>query len=84
LDSSDPEDQFRWELPFRTEYLGLKAQEAETLLKRERPLDQMYRYPSDAKGNPWRGIIGFEAKDFLRKLENIKEDFCRLEKQIFA
>ena len=79
-----PEDRFRWELPFKTEYLGFTAQEVETLLKRERPLDQMYRYPSDTKGNPWRGIIGFEAKDFLRKLENIKEDFCRLEKQIFA
>ena len=39
---------------------------------------------SDREGNPWRGIIGFEAKDFLSKLENIKEDFCRLEKQIFA
>jgi hypothetical protein len=79
-----PEDQFRWELPFRIEYLGFTAQEVKTMLKRERPLDQMYRYPSDSKGNPWRGIIGFEAKDFLSKLENIKEDFCRLEKQIFA
>jgi hypothetical protein len=78
------EDRFRWELPFRTEYLGFTAQEVETLLKRERPVDQMYRYPIDRKGNPWRGVVGFEAKEFLRKLQNIKEDFCRLEKQIFA
>ena len=78
------EDRFRWELPFKTEYLGFTAREVKAMLKKERPLDQMYRYPSDSKGNPWRGIIGFEAKDFLSKLENIKEDFGRLEKQIFA
>jgi hypothetical protein len=80
-----PEDQFRWELPFRTEYLGFTTQqEVKTLLKEEQPLDQLYRYPINREGNPWRGIIGFEVKDFLSKLENIKEDFCRLEKQIFA
>jgi hypothetical protein len=79
-----PEDKFRWTIPFRTEYLGFTAQEVEKLLKRERPLDQMYRYPSDSKGNPWRGIIGFEAKVFLGKLENIREDLWRLEKHIFA
>jgi len=54
------------------------------MLKRERSLDQMYRYPIDRKGNPWRGIVGFEAKDFLSKLKNIEKDFHQLEKQIFA
>jgi DNA-binding MarR family transcriptional regulator len=78
------EDRFRWELPFKTEYLGFTAQEVKTMLKSERPLDQMYRYPINRKGNPWPGVVGFEAKEFLRKLQNIKEDFCRLEKQIFA
>ena len=79
-----PEDQFRWDLPFRIEYLGFTAQEVKTMLKSERSLDQMYRYPIERKGNPWRGIVGFEAKDFLSKLKNIKKDFHRLEKQIFA
>ena len=54
-----PEDRFRWKLPFRTEYLGFTAQEVKAMLKKEPPLDQMYRYPLDRKGNPWRGIIGF-------------------------
>jgi hypothetical protein len=53
-------------------------------MKKERPLDQLYRYPTDVQGKPWEGIVGHEATPFLKRLDAIKDDFLRLEKVIFS
>jgi len=45
-----PEEEFSWELPFKTEYIGMSEEEAATLARSEPVPSIQFRYPVDLRG----------------------------------
>lgn len=75
-----PEEQFAWQMPFRTEYPSNISQEeiAAFAPTRDAPPSILYRYPVDKSGEDWRGAYGFEPNSFLPVLRRLGDDFRRL------
>ena len=78
-------------LPFKRDVPdieGLDHRLAEELLaaiqqgKKAMPENQIYRYPTDVNGQPWKAILGFEPYSFRQLLKEIKSDFLRIRGQI--
>ena len=78
FDEIYPEKKNVWELPFKTEYLGMSEEEAAALAKREPIPSIQYRYPVDMKGKAWGDAAGFLPQEFLSFLEDLKDDFNRI------
>ena len=77
-----PEPSFEWDIPFRTEYLGIAETEIEALKKATPVPSILYRYPVAKGGKEWNGAFGFEPHSFLELLEQVKRDFDRIKTQI--
>ena len=60
-----PEEKYVWELPFKTEYLGMSEEEAAVIAKNEPIPSIQYRYPVDLKGKEWGDAAGFLPQDFF-------------------
>ena len=67
-----PEDKYVWELPFKTEYLGMSEEESAVLAKNEPIPSIQYRYPVDLKGEEWVDAAGFLPQEFLKLLGDLK------------
>jgi hypothetical protein len=82
-----PEPQFSWNVPFRTQVLGVDSDaEREAMIakhNRDFPQDQIFRYPMTKRGKPWKGIVaGFRPSSFLALLAQAENDFARLQREI--
>jgi hypothetical protein len=84
---SDPK--YHWDVPFTVQFIGDSESESKRekdLEKhlRERPLDQVFRYPIDNKGRPWERVSGFQQIWFRDFIAQIISDVQRLKKEITA
>jgi len=64
--------EYDFEIPFSIGYLGFTAEEIERLVPEEPPLDQTYRYHTDLKGNPWKGVHGFAVDPFVEAMQSLR------------
>lgn len=78
FDEIYPEEKNVWELPFKTEYLGMSEEEAAALAKKEPIPSIQHRYPVDMKGKAWGDASGFISKEFLTFLDDLKDNFNRI------
>ena len=62
-DALFPEDEFRWQLPFHTEYMEMSHREIAQLQKKEPKPSILYRYPEDFYGQAWRGVFGYKKSE---------------------
>lgn len=85
-DRAYPEENFRLNLPFVTQYLGYTDEEIESFVKEEEQdknrTDQMGRYHCDRNGQPWEGIQAFIPSSFLAEMEFLASKFEALAAQI--
>lgn len=79
-----PDKKFRFELPFRTEYLGFEPELIESAKKNQPPTDQLNKYPTDKKGRKWEGAFAFEPIEFVRIIDQLRLDIKRIENEIFG
>jgi len=76
-----PEEQYRWNVPFTVQFIGGSDEEraeAQARTLKERPLDQIFRYPVDNKGQPWDPLQNFTPDHFTEPLRKIADDIGRL------
>lgn len=73
-----PEPTMHFELPFRTEYLGITDAEIEILKKDEVVPSILFRYPVRSPCVEWEGIHSFDPKQFLIILEQVEKDYARV------
>lgn len=85
-DRAFPEEYFRLNLPFVTQFLGYTEEEIEKLVNEEEQdknrTDQMGRYHCDRTGQHWEGIQAFIPVSFLSELEFLVSKFADLAAQI--
>lgn len=81
-DNAYPDESFRLNLPFVTQFLGYAEEEIERLLKEEaqdkNKTDQMTRYHCDRSGRQWTGIQAFIPESFLSEAECLILKFATL------
>lgn len=71
-----PDFSYEWEIPFMVEYLGGIKGEAP-------PLPSiLYRYPVQKNGQEWNAMLGLDPAEFLPVLEQMGNDFVRIESQL--
>ena len=79
-----PQKEYRFEIPFGTEYLGFEPELIEQLKKQELPQDQLHKYPTDKSGKKWEGAFAFEPIELLKTIEKLRDDFNAIENMILA
>lgn len=77
-----PETSFLWQIPFKTEYVGMPEEEIDTLKKKTPIPSILYRYPVDKDGIAWKGLYGFIPPPFVTLLEHMENDFERIQSQL--
>jgi hypothetical protein len=77
-----PEPSFEWNVPFKTDYSGIKVAEIEALRKTTPVPSILYRYPVARGGNEWNGAFGFEAQSYMLVLRQLTHDFARISNQV--
>lgn len=77
-----PAKRFHIPAVFATSYEHLTIQQIAQAQGLEPPLDQLYRYPEDKKGSPWRALLSFEASSFSRELAALWDGFSRAQAEI--
>lgn len=72
-----PESACAWEIPFMVEFPGgIKGEEAP-------PLSSiLYRFPIQKNGQEWNAVLGLDPAEFLPVLEQMGNDFVRIESQL--
>lgn len=79
-----PEGEYSWDIPFKTEYLGICEQEI-AALKKEQPVPSiLYRYPINKAGNEWEGLYGFIPDTFGHLLERLGSDMSKIERLLLG
>lgn len=73
-----PEAEFRWDIPFQTEYLGFEESEIEKLILKQVAPSIRYRYPVAQDRSDWNGVSALRAKTFLPVLAELEATFQRL------
>lgn len=74
---------FDFDMPFKTEHLGMSETEIEALKKSKPPTPSvLYRYPTASGNKEWEGAYGFEEISFLPVIEQLLKDIVRLRKCI--
>jgi len=76
-----------WQVPFGFEVLGDSSEAKKKFedLKKELPVEQLYRYPINKNGKAWLGAFAFEPRTFMGTvILPVETDFQRLEKLVFA
>ena len=80
-----PDQVFRWQIPFRTEYAGILEHEeiafAKTVPTEKEPPSIRYRYPMD-KAKDHSTVQGFSPNMFLSELRQVNADYLRIERAI--
>ncbi len=73
-----PAKRYQFDMGFTRNYAGLSSNQIEEARRAAPPIDQLFRYPRDKKGNPWPGLYAFEANSFGVELREIRKSFERL------
>jgi len=76
-----PEKEFNWSVPFTVQIIGGSEQERAEAIREaihNRPLDQVFRYPTDNKGRAWELLVNFKPSWFNNFLLDICGDIQRL------
>lgn len=76
-----PEKEFNWSVPFIVQIIGGTEQERAKVISkavRDRPLDQVFRYPTDNKGCAWELLANFSLSWFKEFLFDICTDIQRI------
>lgn len=74
---------FQWNIPFTVQFIGGSGEErAEALRKnlKNRPLDQVFRYPLDNNGKPWEMVASISSRWFLEFTDQIRCEMEQLER----
>lgn len=75
------EEKYYFDMPFKTEYLGMSEEEIEVLKENKRPTPSvLYRYPTETGEVEWEGAYGFEASSFSPVISCLLQDYQRLRK----
>jgi len=75
------EEKYNFDMPFKTEYLGMSEAEIEVLKENKRPTPSvLYRYPTASGEAEWEGAYGFEVSSFVPVIFQLLEDYRRLRK----
>ena len=74
-----PQASFSWDIPFKTDYLGMTEAQIEEAEKTTLVPSVLYRYPVSKGGEDWKTAIGFIPIEFVPILDGLKADFARLE-----
>lgn len=81
-----PEERFRLELPFITQFLGHTAEDIEKHIIEEQEdmnrTDQMGRYHLDRFGKPWEGMYTFIPTSFLEDTQSLAFCFATMRDEI--
>src|SRR5690554_1552451 len=62
-----PGNEFNWSIPFTVQVVGGSEQERAEAIRetiRNRPLDQVFLYPTDCKGRAWELLVDFSPSWF--------------------
>jgi len=85
-DAAYPDECFRLDLPFVTQFIGHTEEEVQKLVKNEEQYknrtDQMGRYHCDQFGLSWEGFYAFIPVSFLTKAESLTARFLILRSHI--
>lgn len=76
-----PSGDFAWKVPFTVQVIGGNVNERRDIVSKavkERPLDQVFRYPVNRIGEPWQIVENFSPERTMSQLEGIGNDFRRL------
>ena len=76
-----PETECQWSIPFRVQVVGGTEDERQAAVKeaiKRHPLDQVFRYPSDNKGQPWEMVENVSLSWFVGFVEQIRRDMARI------
>ncbi|WP_141674177.1 hypothetical protein [Dissulfuribacter thermophilus] len=82
------DEKYSFNLPFKTEYLGMSQAEIDVLKKNRNKKNRnkysepsvLYRYPTASGESEWEGVYAFEASSFFSKICQLLEDIHRLRK----
>lgn len=77
-----PDEKCAFNMPFKTEYLGMSEAEIEVIkqqLKSPAP-SVLYRHPTASGKEEWKGAYGFEPNSFFPVVDELLNDFARLKK----
>jgi hypothetical protein len=78
-----PEPEYSWNVPFTVQVIGGTQAEREKVIEeaiKRRPLDQVFRYPTDNKGQPWDLVENLDFDWFLRYTVQICSDMDRIKR----
>lgn len=87
-----PENNFSFDVPFRADEIDFGsldpgiAEELKAFITKhecDTPVNQVYRYPIDINGNPWKTTFAFEASAFSVVISKAQLDIARLKKSIW-
>jgi hypothetical protein len=81
-DTLFPETEFAWDAPFRTEYLGMDAQQLAQAKERSRKRGEIpsniFRYPIAKEHDDWDAISAMDLRTIHQRLKKIRSDMKRL------
>jgi hypothetical protein len=74
------EEKYRFEMPFKSDYLGMSDAEIEIFKKQQKPPAPsiLYRYPTKTGKSEWDGAFGFEAASYIPIINQLLSDIVRL------
>ncbi|MFA5572777.1 MAG: hypothetical protein WDA42_06695 [Candidatus Bathyarchaeia archaeon] len=76
-----PESECAWSVPFTVQVIGGTEDERSTAVEeliKNRPLDQVFRYPTNNAGQPWELVTNFNFSWFVQFLSGIIQDIKRI------
>lgn len=79
-----PRKEYRFEIPFRTEYLGFEPEIIAQIKMQELPPDQLHKYPTDKNGKKWEGAFALEPIESLRIIELLHYNLKEIKTKILA
>ena len=78
------DEEFHFDVPFSSVYMGFTQEQRAELEKDEPPKDQMYRYHTDLEGEKWESDQGFTPESFLETLNALRKTFTTLGRRIHS
>jgi HEPN domain-containing protein len=72
------EKEYRFNCPFKTEYLEIPEEKQKELKKKEPQQSILFRYPVKEPGVEWNGIFGFIPNEFIDILNDLNADYDEL------
>ncbi len=68
-----------FDMPFKVEYLGEDREKTKEKSIHNEPGHLLFRYPINRNGDDWKTLVGFTLYDYIKLIENLKNNFIILE-----